>query len=118
MNTQAVSDLAIRGSPEPRPAGRRPEPVSASDRADPERGVPEGEPSPELVKLATEATNSFLHSIGSHIQFAMHQKTKELMVEVIDDATREVIKTIPPKELLDLAAKIGELVGALLDRRE
>ena len=117
MNTVAISDSAIRGSPEPRQVGRPPEPVGASDRA--RRGrAPEGEPSPELVKLATEGTNSFLRSSGSHIQFAFHDKAKELMVEVIDDATKEVIKTIPPKELLDLAAKIGDLVGALLDRRE
>jgi flagellar protein FlaG len=69
------------------------------------------------VEEVTEGVNSFLQSSGSHIRFAVHDKAKELMVQVIDDRTEEVIRTIPPKELLDLAAKIGELVGALLDRR-
>jgi flagellar protein FlaG len=117
MNTQAVNDLVIQRSPVFRPAGSQPDPASALNRAQ-NAGAPTPQAPPELVRMAAEGVNAFLRLNGTHIQFAMHEKAKELMVEVIDDATNEVIKTIPPKELLDLAAKIGELVGALLDRRE
>jgi flagellar protein FlaG len=117
MNTQAVSDLTIRGSPEPRPPTRETHPVRVVPESQPREPAPQTEPSSEELAQATEGLNSFLKSGGSHIQFAMHEKSEELMVEVIDDRTREIIKTIPPKELLDLAAKIGELVGTLLDQR-
>jgi uncharacterized FlaG/YvyC family protein len=36
--------------------------------------------------------------------------------EVLDPKTREVVKTIPPKELLAALARIHHQVGLLLDR--
>lgn len=119
MNVQAISDLAIRGSPgraqpiEPQPM----RPVPAEAVFAPGKPAPEPEPSAEETAQALEGVNAFLASSGSHIQFAVHQASKRMMVEVINNDTQEVIKTIPSRELLDLAAKIGELVGTLLDRR-
>jgi flagellar protein FlaG len=69
------------------------------------------------VARAVDEVNAFLSSSNSHVQFQVHEASQRMMVEVIDDKTQEVVKTIPAKELLDLAAKIGELVGTLLDRR-
>lgn len=40
------------------------------------------------------------------------------MLEVIDLETNEVIKEIPPKKLLDLAAGIREMIGLLLDEKK
>jgi flagellar protein FlaG len=119
MNVQAISDFAIRGSP-----GRAQpvEPMSSRSGAEsapfaPAAAAGRPEPSPEEVAKAVEGVNAFLGSSNSHIQFAVHQATKRMMVEVINNDTQEIIKTIPSKELLDLAAKIGELVGTVLDRK-
>ena len=126
MNVQAVTDLTIRGSP---PSGTGPvhptadtaprtleiarEGVARSG----EQGRENRPPDPEEMRQTVDALNGFLKANESHIQFALHEKMKQLMVQVIDDRTQEVIKTFPPKELLDLAAKIRELVGALLDKK-
>ena len=40
-----------------------------------------------------------------------------VMLEVKDNRTGEVIRTIPSKELLDLSARIGEMVGVFLDKK-
>ena len=37
------------------------------------------------------------------------------MVKVISEEDGKVIREIPPKELLDLAAKMEEMTGALLN---
>ncbi len=126
MNVQAISDLTIRGSP-PEAAGSVQTAKETADRlAETTREVlgrgaggaqAERQPDPNEMRQAVEALNGFLRANESHIQFALHEKMKQLMVQVIDDRTQEVIKTFPPKELLDLAAKIRELVGALLDKR-
>ena len=121
MNVQAITDLAIRGSPQ-RPAANTPpppvgRPVAAAGVQVAGEQPREQEPSPREVAQAAEGVNAFLKANGSHIQFALHEKANQLMVEVVDNRTQEVIKTFPPKELLDLAAKIGELVGTLLDER-
>jgi flagellar protein FlaG len=122
MNAQAIADLTIRGSPETGIRSPGSQPVRAAPVAEvreatdhPDRHA---EPSLQEVVQATEGINAFLRSgSADHIQFAVHEKANRMMVQVIDDKTREVVRTIPPKELLDLAAKIGELVGTLLDQR-
>ena len=119
MNVQAVADIQIRGSPGAGPAASTvaaPRPVSPEPWPTP-GAAPETEPNPEDVQQAAEGVNAFLKSSGSHVQFAFHQASKRMMVAVIDDATQEVVRTIPSKELLDLAAKIGEMVGLLLDKK-
>ncbi len=126
MNVQAVSDLTIRGSPpevtgavQPaREATDRPAPTARHLSGQEPEGARAGrQPDPNEMRQAVEALNGFLRANESHIQFALHEKMKQLMVQVIDDRTQEVIKTFPPEELLDLAAKIRELVGALLDQK-
>ncbi len=118
MNLQAIAEVSIRGSPQS--GGTQNEAIHKAQEALAQRMAAareEREPSPEEVAQAMDAVNGFLKANGSHIQFALHDKLKQLMVEVVDNRTQEVIKTFPPKELLDLAAKIGEMVGALLDRK-
>ena len=39
------------------------------------------------------------------------------MVQVIDVNTEEVIKELPPEEMLDLKARIHEMVGILIDEK-
>ncbi|NLM46517.1 MAG: flagellar protein FlaG [Firmicutes bacterium] len=63
------------------------------------------------VNKTTEAFN-----IG--IRFKLHEGAGRLMLEVIDLETNEVIKEIPPKKLLDLAAGIREMIGLLLDEKK
>lgn len=118
----AAADMNIRGSPErpaPLPAATPARPAAEAAPAAPAPLLASEPPSvsPEDVAKAAEGVNAFLRSSGSHVQFAVHEATKRMMVEVIDDATQEVIRTIPSKELLDLAARIGEMVGTLLDTK-
>ena len=116
MNVHALTDLAIRGSPGSGPAvAETPAPRPVTDAPARERREPE--PTQEQVTQATEGVNAFLKASSSHVQFTLHEDSGRMMVEVIDDSTSEVIRTIPSKEILDLAAKIGELVGTLLDKK-
>jgi uncharacterized FlaG/YvyC family protein len=117
MNVQAISDLAVGGGPG-RAQPREPTPLRpVADAALSGQGNPAPEPHKAEVAQALDGVNAFLASSGSHIQFSVHEASKQMMVSVIDNDTQEVIKTIPSKELLDLAAKISELVGMLLDRK-
>lgn len=51
------------------------------------------------------------------LSFQLHEASGRMMVRVINEETGEVIKEIPPKEILDTVARIMEFVGLLLDRR-
>lgn len=51
------------------------------------------------------------------LSFQLHEGSGRMMVRVINEETGDVIKEIPPKEILDTVARIMEFVGLLLDRR-
>jgi len=51
------------------------------------------------------------------LQFSIHEASGELMVTVIDASTGEVIREVPPSEMLNLAAKLDEMIGLIIDQR-
>ena len=51
------------------------------------------------------------------LQFSVHEASGEVMVTVREQDSGEVIREIPPSEILDLEARLGEMVGFLFDRR-
>lgn len=73
-------------------------------------------PKEDVQKIA-DGLNDFMASINTDIKFVLHQKMKELMVQVVDTKTHKVLREAPPKELLDTLARIRDFVGALLDKK-
>lgn len=69
------------------------------------------------IKNITLELNKFLQLLNADLQFAMHEETKQLMVQVIDTKEQKVLKEFPPHELLDTIAKIRDYVGLLLDKK-
>ncbi|MBP2655034.1 MAG: flagellar protein FlaG [Firmicutes bacterium] len=76
---------------------------------------------PELTKAQlsqmTEDMNKFMQSLNADLQFAVHEKTKHLMVRLIDPHSQTVLKEFPSHEFLDTIAKISESIGAFLDKK-
>lgn len=69
------------------------------------------------VEEITEGLNDFMQSINTDLKFVLHQKTDQLMVQVVDTKTHKILREAPPKELLDTLARIRDFVGALLDKK-
>jgi len=51
------------------------------------------------------------------LQFSVHEASGKVMVTVMDGATGEVIREIPPSEVLDLAARVDEMIGLIFDKK-
>lgn len=80
-------------------------------------------PNENQVKLAkddalelTEIMNNISKMFNSQLKFEVYEETNQLYVKFIDRDTKEVIKQIPPEELLELSAKIQKMVGLILDK--
>lgn len=71
----------------------------------------------EELRKAVSETNKMILGGESHFEFQVHEKTGTLMVKLVDNETKEVIKEIPPEKILDLVANIWELVGIIVDER-
>ncbi|RJP20927.1 MAG: flagellar protein FlaG [Candidatus Abyssobacteria bacterium SURF_5] len=66
------------------------------------------------MKSTLDGVNKFLSEIGSSLNFIHDEASGRSAVQVLDEHG-EVIRQIPPQELLDVYAKIRNIVGILLD---
>ena len=71
----------------------------------------------ETVRRIAEAMDSYVRSIQNDLEIRIHEDTGTVMVKVISHETGEVIREIPPEELIDLAAKMEEMMGVLFQKR-
>ncbi|CCU80827.1 hypothetical protein HSACCH_02342 [Halanaerobium saccharolyticum subsp. saccharolyticum DSM 6643] len=69
------------------------------------------------VRESVKDVNEIVDQVKEGLSFQIHEDTEELMVQVIDINTDEVIKELPPEEMLDLKARIHEMVGILIDEK-
>lgn len=69
-----------------------------------------------LVK-AVDDTNRALEGYNRRFEITVHEGTNAVMVKVIDTATEEVIREIPPEKILDMVAALWEMAGIIIDRK-
>jgi uncharacterized FlaG/YvyC family protein len=67
----------------------------------------------ELESMLGEI-NSYLTEVGSSLAFIRDEASGRVAVQVLDESG-EVIRQLPPQEVLDVYAKIRNIVGILLD---
>ncbi len=73
--------------------------------------------SEKVVMEAIQKANNAILGVNRKFEFSIHQKTKEIMIKVLDSDTNEVIREIPPEKILDMVARMWEMAGILVDER-
>lgn len=73
--------------------------------------------SEKVVIDAIEKANKAIMGANTKFEFSIHEKTKEIMVKVVDSETHKVIREIPPEKILDMVAKMWEMAGIIVDER-
>jgi len=71
----------------------------------------------EELEESIEEINKTVEALHKDLRFQVHEKSDRLMVEVIDVIKNEVIKEIPPRQLLDMLGRIREMVGLIIDEK-
>lgn len=71
----------------------------------------------KAVIKAIETANQKLNGGPREFEFSIHEKTKQIMVKVIDSSTKEVIREIPPEKILDMVANMCEAAGLFVDEK-
>ena len=56
-----------------------------------------------------------LRTFDKQFRYEIHSTTRRLIIRVIDTETSEVIREVPPEEVLDLTARMQDTAGFLLD---
>jgi flagellar protein FlaG len=114
--------MAINGVTAARPAGSVPGlnlDKTAQDLRENEKSspLPPFRESAEKLIPALEKLNKTAPIFDFRFHFIVHEETKRIIVQIIDQETGEVLNEIPPKKVLDLVARIRELVGLLVDEK-
>lgn len=73
--------------------------------------------SDRVVIDAIEKANKAISVSNRKFEYSIHEKTKEIMIKVIDSDTNEVVREIPPEKILDMVAKMWEMAGLIVDER-
>jgi len=69
----------------------------------------------DVVDKQIEELNKKAEIVNKNIEFDYHEDAEQMMVKIKNTKTNEVIKEIPPEDMVELNAKIKEMVGIILD---
>ena len=74
------------------------------------------QPTREQVDLAVRKINEGMAATLQSLEFAIDDDSKEIVVKIIDQGTREVVRQIPSVEALEIAKSIDKMRGLLISQ--
>ncbi len=73
-------------------------------------------PSAEEIQQELDVINAQLETMNRSLQFSIDEELKDVVVRIVDTKTGEIIRQIPPDEVLRLREHFKELVGLILEK--
>ncbi|MCX7678025.1 MAG: flagellar protein FlaG [Spirochaetes bacterium] len=69
----------------------------------------------EELKNLADALTSAANALNKRIQFSYNEKINRVVLKVINTENNEVVREIPPRELVRVYEHIHELIGMFVD---
>jgi flagellar protein FlaG len=73
------------------------------------------QPDSHQIHEAVEKLNRTLSSLETAARFSVNEDFNQIVIQVLNTRTNEVIREIPPQKVLDAMANMLRLVGLLVD---
>jgi flagellar protein FlaG len=70
----------------------------------------------ERVASVVDEMNRAARALNARVSFSIDQRTEKVVIRVIDGETNEVLRQIPPEEVLRIAAHMQQLLGIVIDK--
>lgn len=74
------------------------------------------EPKEEDMQEMMKELNELMSRINCNLEFSYHKEVNVMSVKMIDKSTHEVIKELPPEEMIDNMIQAKDWIGAFLDK--
>jgi flagellar protein FlaG len=71
--------------------------------------------SKENIDNIINTLNTTATSVNQRVSFAFSDKTNRVILKFIDGDTNEVIREIPPKDMIRLLERMHDLIGVFVD---
>ena len=107
ITTNQTADIATSVSPQ-----SEPEKVQKVSEASSEQKNDVG-----FLREVLEVAQSYFQISDVSLDFSVHGGTGRIKVSVTDKNTGELIREIPPEQVLNLMAKLDEMMGILFDQK-
>ena len=82
----------------------------------PEKLQSKAQSTENMMKRVAEAMDKYVRSTQHDLEIKIHEGTGRILIKVVSQETGEVIREIPPEEMLDLAVKMEEMAGVLFHK--
>ncbi len=80
-----------------------------------ENGMDSPDPEKDDILHSLNMLNSSLENINEKLKFTFHEKNKRVIIKVVNTETEEVVREIPPKEIVKLSEHLQKYIGMLVD---
>jgi flagellar protein FlaG len=81
---------------------------------DSKRPIASTSTSREELSAAVKKINESMPASAQSLEFSIDDDSKDIVVKVIDQSTKEVVRQIPSQEALDIAKSLDKMRGLLL----
>ncbi len=106
---EAVSREAVRAK------SRDPQPPADPDSSESQATPTAPEVQAQEVKQAAAELHKALQQQSSDLSVSVDETTGTMVVRITDNNTGEVVKQIPPKQLMEANISMNKIVGLLID---
>jgi flagellar protein FlaG len=76
-----------------------------------------GAPTREQVAAAVKHINQSMPASSQTLEFSIDDDSKQTIVKIVDQNTREVVRQIPSVEALEIAKSLDKMLGRLIDQK-
>ncbi|WP_025685768.1 flagellar protein FlaG [Paenibacillus maysiensis] len=70
----------------------------------------------EAVKELQKAIDA-IQGPQKTFEISVHEKTHAIMIKVMNKETGDLIREVPPEKILDIAARMMEIAGIIIDKK-
>jgi len=71
----------------------------------------------QKLKSLTKVLNDYFQEQQTNLQLKVKQEKNIFQIQLVDGNTKRIIQKIPPDAILELANKIDQVIGFLIDKR-
>jgi flagellar protein FlaG len=76
-----------------------------------------GAPTREQVAAAVKHINQSMAASSQSLEFSIDDDSKQTIVKIVDQNTREVVRQIPSVEALEIAKSLDKMLGLLISQK-
>ena len=71
----------------------------------------------EQLETAVKAVKDFIQPMTGSLEFTLDEESGETVIKITDPSTKELIRQIPSKEMLEIAQALDRLQGLLVKQK-